>query len=290
MKKSGAQLFLAPALAHLLALVLVPIGFALYASLHDWKILKGTMPFVGFGKYQEILSDRHYWNAVMNSAKYAVLSVPIGAIVALGVALLVSQKLRFMGLFRTLFYIPAVSSTVAVSMMWIYIFLPQTGLINSATALFGIKSIDFLNDPSWAMFALAFMSIWTGLGPRMIVYVAGIQAIPPSVYEAAELDGASSSRKFFRITWPLLAHTNFFVWLTGLIAAFQVFTPVYMMTKGGPLDSTDVIGYHIYVEAWKKFHLSTASAQSFLLLLIIAFFGCVQWRLMANQLAQAAPG
>ncbi len=283
-KDRTGYLFIAPALAHLAVFAAVPILYALWVSLFDWKILKGTMPFVGLGKYGEVLQDPSFWNAMGNSLKFTLLSVPSGMAVALLIAVLVAQQLRGMGLFRTLYYVPSVSSMVAVSMLWIYVYLPDNGLINVTTKLFGFKSVDFLNDPWWAMSALAFMSVWTGLGPRMIIYVAGLLGVPPVLYEAAELDGARPWAKFRHVTWPMLAPTNLFVLVTSTIAAFQLFTPVYMMTRGGPLDTTDVVGYHIYVEAWSKFHVSTASAQSFLLLIVTAAVAMAQYRLMKSQL------
>jgi len=283
-------LFIAPAVVHLAVFAVVPILYAFWVSLFDWRILKGTMPFVGAGKYAEVMGDAPFWNAMLNSAKFTLISVPVGMAVALGVAMLVARELRGMGIFRTIYYIPAVSSMVAVSMLWIYVYLPQNGLINATTSLFGIKSVDFLNDPWWAMGALAFMSVWTGLGPRMIIYVAGIMGIPPSLNEAAELDGAQPWAKFWHVTWPMLAPTNLFVLITGTISAFQLFTPVYMMTKGGPLDTTDVVGYHIYTEAWRKFHVSTASAQSFVLLVVIGLFALVQWRMMKGQMEGYSAG
>lgn len=276
--------FVAPATLHLLVFAIVPIAYAFWVSLFDWRVLKGSMPFVGLGKYAEVAADPTFWNALLNSARYTLLSVPAGMAVALGVSLLVSKRLWGVTVFRTLFYIPAVSSVVAVSMLWIYVYLPENGLINATAALFGRPSTDFLNDPFWAMPALAFMSVWTGLGPRMVVYVAGILGVPPALYEAAELDGAGGWTKFRHVTWPMLAPTNLFVLVTGTIAAFQLFTPVYMMTKGGPLDTTDVVGYHIFSEAWQKFHISTASAQSFVLLVVVGLFAWIQFRMMKRQL------
>ncbi|MBS1721988.1 MAG: sugar ABC transporter permease [Armatimonadetes bacterium] len=291
MKRSGTPyFFIAPALLHLVVFGFLPIMFALWVSFFDWKILKGTMPFVGLGKYQELMNDPGFGNALLNSAKYALVSVPTGMAVAVLVALLASDQIRAAGLFRTVYYIPAVCSTVAISMLWIYVYLPENGLINATTALFGLKSVDFLNEQGWAMPALAFMSVWVGLGPRMIIYVAGILGIPPSLYEAAELDGARGWRRFWSVTWPMLAPTNLFVLVTGTIAAFQLFTPVYMMTRGGPLDSTDVLGYHIYVESWKKFHVSNASAQSFLLLVVIGVLAAVQFKLAKRQLEGYSAG
>ncbi len=281
--------FVAPATAHLLLFALVPIGYALWLSFHDWNLLKDSRPFVGLQNYSETLADSNFWNAMWNSARYAITGVPLGMIVALAVALLVNQKIRGMAVFRTLFYLPAISSGVAISMLWIYVFLPESGLINSIVKVFGFEGkTDFLNEVPFAMWALVFMSIWTGLGPRMVLFLAGLVVIDPSLYEAAELDGTSRWRSFWRITLPMLTPTTLFVLVTSTISAFQVFTPIYMMTKGGPMDSTDVVGYHIYNEAWRRFHVGSASAQSFLLLLAILVVAIIQYRLMKSRMEDAA--
>lgn len=282
-------LFVAPATAHLLLFALIPIGYALWLSFHDWNLLKESRPFVGLQNYSETLSDSSFWNAMWNSARYAIVGVPLGMIVALAVALLVNQKIGGMAVFRTLFYLPAISSGVAISMLWIYVFLPESGLINTMVKMFGFEGkTDFLNEVPFAMWALVFMSIWTGLGPRMVLFLAGLVGIDPSLYEAAELDGATRWRSFWRVTLPMLTPTTLFVLVTSSISAFQVFTPIYMMTKGGPMDSTDVVGYHIYNEAWRRFHVGSASAQSFLLLLAILIVAVVQYRLMKSRMEDAA--
>ena len=283
-------LFIAPAALHLLLFAIVPIGYALWLSLYRWNLLKDDRPFVGFKNYTDAFTDQAFWNAMWNSARFALTSVPLGMLVALLVAVLVAQKLKGVAFFRTLYYIPAVSSGVAISMLWIYVYLPKTGLINTASAMFGIPSVDFLNRTEWAMWALVFMSIWTGLGPKMIIYVAGLMGIPPELYEAAEIDGAKGWSRFWKITIPMLSPTTLFVLVTGTIGAFQLFTPIYMMTKGGPKDSTNVIGYHIYQEAWTRFQAGSAAAQSFILLLVVAGVAWVQYRLMRNQLEGYATG
>lgn len=279
-----AWLFVAPAALHLLIFAAVPIAYALWLSLTDWRILKNQMDFVGLQNYAATLTDGPFWNAMWNSARYTLVGVPVGMAVALGVALLVAMPIRGTSVFRTIFYIPAVSSGVAVSMLWIYVYLPETGLINATAAALGMDSVDFLNTPATAMWALVFMSIWTGLGPKMIIFLAGLIGIPPSLYEAAELDGATGWRAFRHVTWPMLAPTSLFVLVTSTIGSFQVFTPIYMMTRGGPLDSTDVVGYHIYTEAWRRFQIGSASAQSFVLLVVIAGVAYIQYRLMKGRL------
>lgn len=277
--------FIAPALAHLLVFAVLPMAYALYLSFFDWDLLDESKPFVGVRNYVDLFGDGAFWNAMANSAKYALTSVPLGLAVALGVAMLVAQKLRGMAIFRTLFYLPAITSGVAISMLWIYVYLPKSGMINATLGSLGIHNeTDFLNDVNWAMAALVFMSIWTGLGPRMVLFLAGLMGIPPSLYEAAELDGAGKWRSFWSVTLPMLTPTTLFVLVTSTIGAFQVFTPIYMMTKGGPGDATNVVGYHIYVTAWKRFNIGEASAQSFALLAVLAAVSWLQYRMMKDRL------
>lgn len=282
-QKQG-YLFIAPATIHLLVFALIPLGYALYISFFRWNLLKGETEFLALQNYQDIFNDGPFWNAMKNSFYYVLGSVPLGMGVALLVALLVNSSLKGMNLFRTIYYFPAITSQVALAMVWIYIFLPERGMINSALAMVGLpNSTSFLNETAWAMPALIFMSIWVGLGPRMILFLAGLIGIPDPLYEAASIDGASKWRQFWSVTLPMLAPTSLFVLITSTIGAFQVFTPIYMMTKGGPDDSTDVVGYHIYTTAWRDFQMGKASAQSFVLLLVILALAYLQYRLMKGQ-------
>lgn len=276
--------FIAPATLHLLVFALVPVAYAAYVSLFRWDILRDQRTFVGLDQYQRLMADQAFWGAMGQTFKYALMSVPGGLAAALLVALVVSQPLKGMAWFRTLFYIPAVSSGVAIAMLWIYVYLPERGLINTMLMGLGHPSIDFLNESGWALPALAFMSIWVGLGPRMIIYVAGLMSLPVSVYEAASLDGASGWQKFWRMTMPLLAPTHLFVLVTSTIGAFQTFTPVYMMTNGRPMGTTNLVGYHIYVTAWENFNVSAASAQSFVLLFLLGLVSLAQFRMMRRRL------
>lgn len=283
-------LFVSPAALHLFVFALLPIGYALYLSLFKWQLLRDSQEFVGLQNYVSSLSESPFWNALWNSARYSAASVPLGMAVALGVAILVNQKLRGIAVFRTLFYIPAIASGVAISMLWIYVYLPETGMINTVLGAMGVQSIDFLNRSEWAMWALVFMSIWTGLGPRMVLFLAGLLSIPQPLYEAAELDGASRWRSFVSITIPMLVPTTLFVLVTSTISALQVFTPVYMMTKGQPADTTDVVGYHIYTEAWVNFNIGLASAKSFVLLAVVAAISLIQFRLMKRRMEGYSAG
>jgi multiple sugar transport system permease protein len=278
-------LFVSPAFIHLAIFALVPICYAFGLSLFRTRLVRPEKAFVGIDNYTFALGEPSFLNALWNSAKYALLSVPLGLAFALAVALLVNQKLRGITLFRTIYYIPAISSGVAISMLWIYVYLPETGMINSGLNLLGITNkTDFLNEVNWAMWAVVVMSVFTGLGPRMVLFLAGLVGIPPELYEAGALDGATGWRAFWKITLPMLVPTTFFVVVTSTISALQIFTPIYMMTKGGPEESTDVVGYHIYTEAWVNFNTGLASSKSFVLLIAIAAISLVQFRLMKNQL------
>jgi multiple sugar transport system permease protein len=284
----AGYLFVAPATLYLLTFSFIPMGLAIWLSLHRWNLLKSDHPFVGWNNYREALADPFFRNACWNTFRFALMSVPAGMIFALAVAILVNQKLRGMAFFRTLFYIPAVSSGVAISMVWLWILMPQDGLINRMVRLFGGEgATDFLNSTTWAMPALVLMSMWIGLGPRMVIFLAGLQAIPQSLYEAAEMDGAGPWRRFWHVTVPMLAPTTLFVLVTSTIAAFQLFTQVYIMTRGGPRRTTDVVVYHIYREAWQRFEIGMAAAQSYLLFLAILIVAVLQFWLMRRQLRMA---
>jgi len=278
-------LFIGPAFIHLLVFALIPIGYALYISLFKEHLLYGAPRFVGLSNYSYTFTDGPFWNALWNSARYALLSVPIGMALGLGVALLVNQRLRGVTIFRTLYYIPSIASGIALAMLWIYVFLPENGMVNTVLGWLGITTkTDFLNNIGWAMWALVAMAALNGVGPKMILFLAGLVNVPPELYEAASLDGATRTRSFWTITLPMLAPTTFFIMVTSTIAAMQMFTPVYLMTKGGPEDSTDVVGYHIYREAWVQFNVGLAAAQSFILLAAIAVVAAMQFRMQRRQL------
>lgn len=277
-------LFVLPAAAHLAIFAMLPILITVGVSFFRWNLLKDSHQFVGFQNYTTIFQDPGFWRALWNSCVFCLLSVPLGTALALGVALLVSSQVKAMAVFRAIYFLPSVCSQVAIAMTWIYIFLPKVGLIN---AVFGALHLpaetDFLGNPGWAMAALVFMSLWVSLGPRMVLYVAGLLNIPDYLYEAAELDGASPSTRFWKITLPLLSPTTLFVVLTSTIGALQVFTPVYMMTKGGPDGATDVVGYHIYSAAWERFQMGEAGAMSFVLFVLVLLAAVVQFRILGDR-------
>lgn len=302
-------LFVAPAALYLAVFSILPIVCAAWMSLHRWHLLKPQRPFVGLDNFTTLAADPFFRNAIWNTLRFVALGVPVSVGVALLVSLLVAHPLRGVALFRTIFYIPAVCSQVAIAMVWTWILMPTSGLINGCASLLnqalaalwkiphyvGIvpsappafpTDTNFLEHGGLAMVALIAMFAWFGLGPRMVIFVAGIHAIPETLYEAAALDGCSAWRRVRHVTLPLLAPTTLFVLITTTIAAFQIFTPVYMLTRGGPERQTDVVLYHIFTEAWQKLEVGMASAMSFVLLAMILAVSLLQLRFFRTEAAQ----
>lgn len=281
--------FVAPATIYLAAFTLLPMAVAAWMSLHSWHLLKPERAFVGLANYLALARDPLFRGAVLNTLLFVIVSVPMCVAAALAVAVLAAQPLRAVGFFRTLFYLPSVSSQVALSMVWIWILLPQSGLINTLVrALGGAGDTDFLQEPRWALFCVALMTVWIGLGPRMVIFLVGLQSVPATLYEAAALDGCGGWRRFVHVTWPTLRPTTLFVVVTTTIAQFQVFTPVYVMTQGGPRRSTDVLLYHIYQEAWLKLEAGMASAMTYVLFALILIAAVLQFRLIRTSAAGEA--
>ena len=263
-------MFILPSLLHIIVFAFIPLAFSFFLSFTDWR---GTnfysAPWIGLENYQFLLEDRRFWNAMQNSLYYTVLAVPLGMAVSLLVALVMNQKLRGVYVFRTLFFMPVISSWVAVSVVWITLLDPQAGILNYVLTQLGLPEVNWLGDPATAMPSIVIIAIWKGLGFQMVIWLAGLQAIPEELYEAASIDGASGSQRFRFVTLPLLAPTTFFLTVTGIIGSFQVFSPVYVITNGGPRGATDVVVYRIYLRAFEAFDMGYAAAQSWVLFLVI---------------------
>ncbi len=274
--------FLAPSFAHLLLFSVGPILFALYLSFHRWNLVEPQRPFVGLQNYRELLRDASFWRAVANTGIY-VLFVPVGMALALGLALLVDRGFRGVRLLRAVFFLPYITSFVAISLVWKWMFEPDFGLLNAALRLLHLPPSPWLASPATALPSLMLMSIWMYAGYMMILFLAGLQSIPRGLYESARLDGAGAWQRFRRITLPLLRPTTFFVLTTMIIFMFQVFTAVYVMTEGGPVHATDVVVYHIYRSAWEYLRMGYASAMAWVLFAIIFVVTLAQWRLLGSR-------
>ncbi len=273
-----ALVFLAPDLFGFLCFTLIPVIAALILSFTKWDlIVKPT--FVGFANFQNALRDETFRKVVFNTVYYTLGTVPTGMLLSLALALALNQKIRALGIFRTVYYLPVVSSMVAVALVWRWLYNKDFGLINWALTLVGLQPLGWLTSTKWAMPAVIIMSIWKGLGYNMIIFLAGLQGIPQHLYEAAAVDGASAWRRFWSITLPLLSPTTFFVLVMSIIGSFQVFSQVYMMTQGGPADATSTIVYYIFQNAFQYFKMGYASAQAWLLFAMIFVFTVIQFRM-----------
>jgi len=277
-------LFIFPSFAHLLLFFLIPLGFSLWLSFHDWRgLVTRNVPFVGLDNYRFMLEDARWWRAIRNTLYYTFVSVPLGMVVSLAIALVMNLRLRGVYIFRAMFFLPVVTSWVAVSIVWLWVLDGNIGLLNYALSVVGIEGPRWLENPQTSMLALIIIATWKGAGFQMIIWLAGLQGVPAVLYEAAVVDGASRWQQFRYITLPLLAPTSFFLLITGVIGSFQVFTPVFVMTQGGPRGSTDVAVYRIYERAFVQFDFGYASALAWVLFAFIFAATLIQlWYMRKN--------
>lgn len=279
----SAYLFLAPAMTAIFVFFFLPVLAALVMSFTDFDIYSlGDMSrarFIGFSNYLNLFQNPLFWKALGNTAYFVVVGVPLSIMTSMLVALALNSKLtRFKSLFRFSYFLPVVTTLVAVAVIWRYIYHPRFGLANYLLNLIGIKPVDWLGNPHWAMPALIIMAVWKGFGYNMIIFVAGLQNIPETLYEAARLDGANGWQEFRNVTIPMLSQTTGFVTITTLIGYCQFFAEPYVMTDGGPLNSTLSIVLLMYKEGFKFWRMGYSAAIAFILFGIILILTIVQLR------------
>lgn len=267
-------LMVAPALAHATIWIAVPVLATLVLSFTDYRVLSAPR-WIGLDNYVEIWNDEVFRRATWNTVVYTFFTVPFSMAIAVVVAVLLNQKLRFRTAYRAAFFLPQVTATVAIAMVWLWMYNPQYGLLNAVLSFFGVPGKAWLADPSWALWSVIVVGIWQGIGLKMLIYLAALQNVDENLYEAASIDGASRVRQFFAITLPMLKPATFFVFVVSIIGAFQVFDLVYVLTDGGPANATTMMTYEVYRSAFQDFRMGMASAQSvvlfaFLLVLTIA--------------------
>jgi multiple sugar transport system permease protein len=273
----AAYLFILPSFAGFVVFLLVPMVTSLGISLYDWELLVAPR-FIGLKNFSDLLRDNVFRQVMFNTAYYTLGLVPLNIVVSLSLALWLNTKLRFVNLYRVAFFLPVVTVTVAVSLIWKWMYEPYVGLINAGLHLVGIQGPNWLSDPHWAMPALIFMSLWKGFGYNMVLFLAGLQGIPPTLYEAATIDGASAWQRFWRITLPLLSPTMFFAVVMTIISSFQVFDQAYVMTGGGPAFATNTIVLYIYQNGFTFFRMGYASAIAWVLFALIFVITLIQMR------------
>ncbi|HEX6212079.1 MAG TPA: sugar ABC transporter permease [Methylomirabilota bacterium] len=286
----AAWCFVAPALLVIVVFFFVPVLAALAISLTDFDIYAladgRNLRLVGLRNYARLLQTPLFWQALGNTLYFVVVGVPLSITVSLGAALLLHSRLvRFRGLFRTALFAPVVTTLVAVAVVWRYLFNPHYGWLNYALGGLGIPPVDWLGDPQWAMPAIIVFAVWKNFGYNMIIFLAGLQSIPEPLYEAARIDGASIWRQFRHVTLPMLAPILAVVNILTIAGYFQLFAEPYVMTQGGPMQSTVSVLYFMYEEGLKWWNLGSASAVAFVLFLLIFVVTALQLRLARWQYA-----
>ncbi len=284
-EERAAYAFLAPGLLLFLIFTVLPVFAALYLSFCRYDVIHAPA-WLGLKNYARLWADvmNHgiFYRSLRNTAQYAVGTIPLGMVFALALALFLNAGLKGLGLYRTTYYLPVVTSMVAVAMVWMWIYDPSYGLLNYLLGKLSggrVSPQTWLGNPGQAMAAIVVMSIWKGLGYNMVIYLAGLQGIPEHLYEAAMIDGANAWQRFWRITWPLLKPTTAFILVISVIGASQVFAQVYVMTNGGPNDATTTIVHQIFQNAFSYMKMGYASAMAFVLFGLIFVLSLITLRL-----------
>lgn len=293
--RAGA-LFVAPALTLLAVFFLVPVVAALLLAVTDFDVYAiadvRQLRLVGVDNFRRLLGDPRVQRAFANTLWFVAVAGPASIGVSLAAALLVNATvLRGRAVFRTIFFLPVVTTLVAVAVVWRYLYHPRHGLLNALLARVGVSPVDWLGDPAWALPALVLLAVWKNFGFNMLIFVAGLQAIPARLYEAARLDGAGAWARFRHVTLPMLAPTFLFVGVITTIGYLQLFAEPYVMTQGGPADATLSVVLLMYEEGFRWWNLGYGSALAFVLLGLIVALAAAQLVLQRRSLvAEAAPG
>ncbi len=280
----AAWWFLAPALVLIGVFFFLPVLASFALSVTDFDIYSvgdfDNARFVGLANYAALLENPLFWTALRNTFYFALIGGPLTVAISLGAALIVNAKLvRFKSFFRTVYFLPFVTTLVAVAIVWRYLYHPEYGLLNYALGAVGVDPINWLGDPKWAMPAIILLAAWKNFGYNMLIFIAGLQAIPEELYEAAAIDGAGVVRRFWHVTLPMLAPTFFFVGVVTMIGYFQLFAEPYVMTQGGPLKATTSLVLFMYEEGFRWWRMGMAAAIAFILFLLILGWTLLQLRL-----------
>ena len=277
----AGYLFILPSMLVLAVFVFWPIVQSFLLSLQQWRFGAGPHPWVGLANYERMLNDPRVWNAFRNTVYYTVVTVPITLLISLLLALALNRVLPARNLLRAAFFLPVIASFAIVAIIWSFLLDPDIGMVAYWSRQLGLPVSGWLRDPDWAMPAVMLVSIWKNIGFNMVIFLAGLQGIPDTYYEAAKVDGASAWQRFRYVTLPLLRPTTLFVLVISVIAAFQVFDVVWVMTPGGgPLFSTDVLVTYIYHEGVELLDISYAATIGVALLVVVFMLTLIQLRLL----------
>jgi len=273
-----AAIFMAAPVIGWLAFLLFPLGFSVYASFTNWNGL-GAMSWIGLDNYVRLVNDPYFWKALWNTVFY-MIGIPIGLALSLLLALALARRIPGRTFFRTVYYIPVISSLAAIAILWQWAYNGDFGLVNQFLAIFGIEGPNWLMDPTWSKPALIIMAIWKGLGYSTILYLAAVQAVPRSLYEAAALDGANAWQRFRTITLPMVRPVTFFLVVTNIIAGSMIFTEINIMTPtGGPNWSTASLVWYIWNQAFRNLSMGYATSMALVLGILVLIVTVIQFRL-----------
>lgn len=274
--------YLLPSFVGVMLFLAIPVVVVIVLSFFNWNLLTAAK-FVGLSNYADVFKFEGLGHSLLVTSYYVLLNIPIQTILALALAMLLNRKLRGAGFIRVIVVLPYLATPVAMAVVWTWFFDPSTGAINTLLGLVGISGPGWLSSKALAMPVVAFANIWQYAGYNMLFFLAGLQAVPAPLYESAAIDGASKAKQFFSITLPLLRPTMLFVLVTGVIGSFQVFDTVYVMTNGGPGDSTEVVNSLIYKTAFVGFRIGDAAAMSVVLFVVILAVTIAQFLYFRNR-------
>ena len=268
-------LFLTPNMVGFIIFTVFPVIGSLLLSFADWNLINPPH-WVGTQNYQNLAGDFIYWKSLINTAIFSVFSVSLSIALALLLAILLNQKIRGVNMFRTAYFLPVIYSTVAVALIWQWLFDYQMGLLNHVLGLLKLGPFPWINSPDWALPSVILVSVWKGLGYNMVIFLAALQGVPAELYESAKIDGVNAWQNFWNVTWPMISPSTFFVTVTSIINSFQVFDITTVLTNGGPGNATNTLVMYIYQIGFQFFKMGYASAVAYTLFGIVLVFTVLQ--------------
>lgn len=281
MKQSNinSYLLVSPYLLHVAVFVLFPVAFSLFLTFHDWNII-GPMKFIGLSNYEKLVQDQFFLKSIRNTLVFLAIHIPLQIIISLGLAVILNQQLWFRAFFRGAFFMPVVVSGVVITILWQQLYGYEMGTINTILMAFGFEKIGWLIDPRWAMPSIAIMATWKNVGLYIILFLVGLQSVPKSLYEAADLEGANKWQQFWHITIPVINPTIVMVIILSTIGGFSLFIEPYVMTGGGPLNSTLSSVLYIYKQGFFYYHMGYAATLGLVFAMLILFVVFIQRRVI----------
>ncbi|MDZ7268971.1 MAG: sugar ABC transporter permease [candidate division KSB1 bacterium] len=275
-------LFVTPYALHFAIFIGFPLVFSLVLLFHRWDII-APMVWVGGDNFARLVHDHLFWQAMLNTASFLLLHIPLQIVVALFLALQLNQRFKLRGFFRAAFFLPVVVSGVVVAILWDQLYAQDSGVLNALLAQIGLPKVGWLTDPNLAMPAIALMATWKNVGLYIVLFLVGLQSVPPQLYEAAELDGAGAWQKFRRVTLPLLNPTIFMIVILSTIGGFSLFIEPYVMTGGGPMNRTLSAMLYIYKQGFFFYHMGYAATLGFAFAMIVLMVVLLQQRLVERE-------